>query len=1271
MRTGIFMDGSTSNGIAIDMQQSPGDNKAIHWKLNDSAIYSDSITGDFVIARNYGQTTLAPRLTMSLPTATSTLLGSLIVSSGLNNKIRLENKQSGATSYEFRNSTIGALDPTSSGLDLYVDALNRVLVSTTATGVFGMNDTGPATLSANSNSYYLGYLFETFNGVSSDPRWVYSRAAPDPGIRATGGTVPVEWQLLGTGSFSGAGGNFPVFAGIKNTGVFRFGNPTTGLVSLNAAGLTTARVLNLPDAAGTVALATTPGTSGAAPNWTATGGLNIPLASSGGVTAGLLGNSDYLLFSGKETSLSFTSPLSRSSNTISCPTCEVTANKNIASGYAGLTSTGKLVTSQGQKVWAVTDLTTYTSTSGSGTTALQTTVSAPTAGQVLTYNGSDWVNQASGAGVHNLLSATHGDTTPATVVRGDLITGQGATATWSRLALGTSGRYLRSNGTDLGYSLVAAGGAGTCASNQWITAANDNAAPACTQPAFSSLSGAATTGQLPSTLVYNNQANVYSSGLQDFGAAGAVLPKSADPASPSTGQVWINSGALKYRDNSGAPATQVVEIQSNKNAANGYAGLTASAFLAATQFPALTGDVTTAGGSLTTTLPNIVTAATNTKITFNAKGQVTAGAQAQFSDIGGTLGATQFPALTGDVTTTAGSLSTTLPNIVTAATNTKITYNAKGQVTAGAQAQFTDVGGTLGAVQFPALTGDVTTIAGSLNTTLPNIVTAATNTKITYNAKGQVTAGAQAQFGDIGGTLGAAQFPALTGDIATTAGSLTATLPNIVTAATNTKITYNAKGQVTAGAQAAASDLSNGTSGSGAVILAGSPTITDLTVNQNANGDDTIAGKRKTDTSPTGNLMHFQNAAANADLWTVDVTGTLQSGSVPGARVSGNIAGSAATATALASTPSQCASNNFATGVAASGNANCSQPSAANLSNGTTGSGSVVLATSPTITTPTISGALGGNLDLGGNAAVVEITNDTTTGTAANELAKLTGATSAAIKAATTDGSGVIGIVVAGAGTSGKAQIANEGQASCAFDGTTIAGDYVQISSSVAGDCHDAGSSLPSNGQVIGRVLTTNGSAGTYAVLLGLNSPSFIDFPDVKTIPAANCSATTGGNGWSIGSGGTVTCRAGTNNLGGYISITDTFSTFAQFAVTIPEDWDSGSNPYIRFFLASTDATNGHTIIPAIQVSCQKGDGSTTDDVSFNAAHSLSTVTLNGNANRFWSTSNVQMNSTDVTGCVAGALMIVSVQRATDTATNAEFYSAAITFPRRLVVQAN
>ena len=62
---------------------------------------------------------------------------------------------------------------------------------------------------------------------------------------------------------------------------------------------------------------------------------------------------------------------------------------------------------------------------------------------------SDW--DISGT-AHNLLSATHTDTSPATVTRGDLITGQGSTAAWSRLPLGTTGTYLRSNGTDLVYT---------------------------------------------------------------------------------------------------------------------------------------------------------------------------------------------------------------------------------------------------------------------------------------------------------------------------------------------------------------------------------------------------------------------------------------------------------------------------------------------------------------------------------------------------------------------------------------------------------------------------------------------------------------------------------------------------------------------------------------------------------------------------------------------------------------------------------------------------
>ncbi len=47
--------------------------------------------------------------------------------------------------------------------------------------------------------------------------------------------------------------------------------------------------------------------------------------------------------------------------------------------------------------------------------------------------------------------------------------------------------------------------------------------------------------------------------------------------------------------------------------------------------------------------------------------------------------------------------------------------------------------------------------------------------------------------------------------------------------------------------------------------------------------------------------------------------------------VTAALAGNASTATALASTPTQCSTHNFATGIAASGNANCAQPAAADI----------------------------------------------------------------------------------------------------------------------------------------------------------------------------------------------------------------------------------------------------------------------------------------------------------------------------------------------------
>jgi hypothetical protein len=117
-------------------------------------------------------------------------------------------------------------------------------------------------------------------------------------------------------------------------------------------------------------------------------------------------------------------------------------------------------------------------------------------------------------------------------------------------------------------------------------------------------------------------------------------------------------------------------------------------------------------------------------------------------------------------------------------------------------------------------------------------------------------------------------------------------------------------------------------------------------------------------------------------------------------------------------------------------------------------------------------------------APTVTVANAGSTGTTTSTLTKLTGAPSTAVIGATSDTKGVVGITTSGAGTSGNAVIQIAGTVNCVFDGATTADDYVQISSSTGGDCHDSGPNYPTTGQAIGRVLSTNGSAGTFNIVL-------------------------------------------------------------------------------------------------------------------------------------------------------------------------------------------
>jgi hypothetical protein len=231
----------------------------------------------------------------------------------------------------------------------------------------------------------------------------------------------------------------------------------------------------------------TPGTTGTAPNWVSSGSahtLHLPMAATASVTAGLISKTQYDIFNGKQDALGFTP--------------ENSANKNAASGYAGLTASTKLTTAQGQEVWGLADLTGVTGTSGSGTTALLATLTSLATGDLLKWSGTNWVNTVSAA-------------------KADALT---------------------SDPTD-------------CSTNQFANAIGANGNLGCAQPTWanidkttSSLADLATRASTnlsdSSALVRNNQANTYSTGAQDFGSATSFKVPVAAGAAPAT------SGFIAY-----------------------------------------------------------------------------------------------------------------------------------------------------------------------------------------------------------------------------------------------------------------------------------------------------------------------------------------------------------------------------------------------------------------------------------------------------------------------------------------------------------------------------------------------------------------------------------------------------------------------------------------------------------------------------------------------------------------------------------------------------
>lgn len=177
-----------------------------------------------------------------------------------------------------------------------------------------------------------------------------------------------------------------------------------------------------------------------------------------------------------------------------------------------------------------------------------------------------------------------------------------------------------------------------------------------------------------------------------------------------------------------------------------------------------------------------------------------------------------------------------------------------------------------------------------------------------------------------------------------------------------------------------------------------------------------------------------------------------------------------------------------------------------------------------------------------------------------------------------------------------------------------------------------------------------------------------IDLLTKEDIPAAVNTAGSVETGWSIGLpcgiAPTLLSRAGANVLAGYLQFAPGQSACRQ--VEIPSDWDPTTNPYVRLNYTQSGSRLGDIIEFVIQTACS----TTTDDPSYQTAQYFTLTKTASTANVPYS-ATLQLDSTSMSGCAGGRVMNVRISSAPTSSATSNLQMLTITWPRKVVVQAN